>query len=158
LTQNLSLNTGFIYAKTTYESDVPVLGKSLDGGPVDMRGKQVAYAPRYKFTLSGEYEHSLGEALDGFLGVDTVWKSRIRYQQSLQEDETFGSHWIVGGRIGVRGSDDRFTAALFVRNLFNVHEPVTLQQPLANAYRNATAAIYGPNGFRQVGLSLDMRF
>lgn len=163
VTDGLTLNTGFIYAKTTYESSNPIIGKSFSGATnvitaVDIRGQQVAFAPLYKFTMSGEYEHELSSSLKGFLGLDTVWKSRVSYQQSTQASETFEPHWIVGGRIGVRTDDDRMTASIFVRNLFNVHEPVTLQQPLANSYREATAAIYGTNGFRQVGLSLDAKF
>jgi iron complex outermembrane recepter protein len=158
VSDQLLLNTGFICAKTTYESDVPVLGKSLLGDVVDMRGRQVTNAPRYKFTLSGEYSQPLSGSLEAFFAADTVWKSRIRYQQSLQDGETFRPHWTVGGRLGVRNEESRFSASIFVRNLFNVHTPVTLQQPTAQAYRETVAAIFGPNSFRQVGISLDKAF
>lgn len=152
VTQNLTLNTGFIYAKTTYAPGV--IG--IDGS--DMGGEQVIRAPRYKFTMSGQYDQPIGDEAVGFVALDTVWKSRVRYQQSLLENESFRPHWLVGGRIGVKDIDNRFTASIFARNLFNVPEPVALQQPLVNSFPNATGAIYGPASFRQIGISLDARF
>ena len=87
-----------------------------------------------------------------------MWKSRIRYEANSRSETTFHAHWTAGGRIGVRTSDDRFQLAVFGRNLFNVHEP-SLEQ--SDYPYNGTAnigAIYGPQSFRQVGLSLDARF
>ena len=152
VSRGLTLNTGFIYAKTTYPSGY--IG--TDG--TNIGGTQLAYAPRYKFTLSGEYEHRVGTGLKGFLAADTVWKSRIRYEATSVEDSTFRAHWIVGGRIGLRTDDDRYSAALFVRNLFNVHEPLIMQSGFPYSGAANIGAMYGPNSFRNVGLSLDAKF
>jgi iron complex outermembrane receptor protein len=152
VTRELSLNTGFIWAKATYPTGY--LGS--DGS--DLGGQQLAYAPEYKFTLSGEYTAHVSQNFNGFVGVDTIWKSRVSYEQTSVEQSTFGPHWTVGGRIGLRTADDRLSVSVFARNLFNVHEPILAQSGFPYNGAANIGAMYGPNGFRQVGLSLDGRF
>ncbi len=152
VTRNLSLNTGFIWAKATYPTGF--LGS--DGS--NLGGQQLAYAPEYKFTLSGEYTAQLGQNLNGFVAADTIWKSRVSYEETAVEGSTFGPHWTVGGRIGVRTADDRFTVAVFARNLGNVHEPILAQSGFPDSGAANIGAMYGPNGIRPVGLSLDGTF
>jgi iron complex outermembrane receptor protein len=149
---NLSLNTGFIWAKATYPKGF--LG--TDG--TNIGGTQLAYAPEYKFTLSGEYTHQVGNSFKGFLAGDTVWKSRVRYEANSRPDTTFRPHWIVGGRIGLRTEDDRYQIAIFGRNLFDVHEPQLMQSDFPYNGADNVGAIYGAQSFRQVGLSLDAKF
>ncbi|WP_260929009.1 TonB-dependent receptor [Novosphingobium sp. 9] len=155
ITPNLSLNTGFIYAKATYPKGY--LG--TDG--TDIGGSQLAYSPRYKFTLSGEYTVPIGERLGAFLAADTVWKSRIRYEENSYSGTTFRPHWMVGGRMGLRTQDQRYQVSVFVRNLFNVHEPSLMQSSFPYTTDSGEAnvgAIYGPQSFRNVGISLDAKF
>ena len=159
VTPNLSLNTGFIYAKATYP------GGFVGTDGTDIGDTQLANSPRYKFTLSGEYEHEFGNSLAGFLAVDTVWKSRIRYEANSVADTTFRAHWLVGGRVGLRTQDKRYSVSVFVRNLFDVHEPSLMQSSFPYTSTSPTGAseanigaIYGPQSFRNVGISLDARF
>lgn len=152
INRNLSLNTGFIYTKVTYPSGF--LG--TDG--TDIGGTQLAYSPRYKFTLSGEYQQPVNDRVNAFVAVDTVWKSRLRYEANSVSETTYHPHWMVGGRIGVRTEDDRYSAAIFVRNLFNEHEPSLYQSGFPENGATNIGSIYGPQSFRLVGLSLDARF
>ncbi|WP_395393613.1 TonB-dependent receptor [Novosphingobium sp. BL-8A] len=152
ITHNLSLNTGFIYAKATYP------GGFLGTDGTDIGGSQLAYSPRYKFTMSGQYDIPLGERFGGFVSVDTVWKSRIRYEANSLTETTFRPHWMVGGRIGVKTADDRYTVAVFVRNAFNVHEPSLMQSDFPFDGSANIGAIYGPQSYRNVGISLDAKF
>jgi iron complex outermembrane receptor protein len=159
VTPALSLNTGFIYAKATYP------GGFVGTDGTDIGGTQLANSPRYKFTLSGEYEQEFGDTLAGFLAVDTVWKSRVRYEANSVADTTFRAHWMVGGRVGLRTQDQRYSVSVFVRNLFNVHEPSLMQSDFPYTSTSPTGvaegnigAIYGPQSFRNVGISLDAKF
>ena len=152
ITRDLSLNTGFIYTKATYPSGFVGTDGTVIGGT------QLAYAPKYKFTLSGEYQHPVSGTINGFIAADTVWKSRIRYEANSRFEATFRPHWLVGGRIGIRTEDDRFTLAVFGRNLFNVHEPSLYQTDFPYNGSQNVGAIYGPQSFRQVGLSIDAKF
>ncbi|SEJ25798.1 iron complex outermembrane recepter protein [Sphingobium sp. AP50] len=148
----LSLNTGFIYAKATYP------GGFIGTDGTDIGGSQLAYAPKYKFTLSGEYEAPVSSRLNAFVAADTVWKSRVRYEANSRDETTFRSHWLVGGRVGIRTEDDRYSLAIFGRNLFNVHEPSLMQSDFPADGAANIGAIYGPQSFRQVGLSFDAKF
>ena len=118
----------------------------------------MAYSPEYKFTMSGEYTAKLGAGLNGFLAADTIWKSRVYYEQTSVAASSFAAHWTVGGRIGVHTANDQLTFAVFARNLGNVHEPILMQSGFPYAGAANIGAMYGPNGFRQVGISLDGRF
>ncbi|UAK22869.1 TonB-dependent receptor [Sphingomonas nostoxanthinifaciens] len=150
--QGLSVNTGFIYTKATY----PTSFIGTDG--TNIGGSQLAYAPKYKFTFSGEYEHPITDRFKGFIAADAVWKSRVRYEANQIRDTTYLPHWVMGGRLGARTADDRFALAVFARNLFNVHEPLLMQSSLPYNGADNVGAIYGPSSFRQVGLSVDAKF
>lgn len=147
INRNFSIASGFIYANTSYPDNF------LGDDGTDIGGTQLTNAPRYKFTFSGEYRQDVSENLRAFVSADAVWKSKIRYGANSNVNTMYPDHWIVGGRLGISTSDDRFTAAIFVRNLFNEHEPFTL---IANS--TELLAGYSANSFRQVGLSLDAKF
>ena len=150
--EGLSVNTGFIFAKATFPKN------SLGTDGTNIGGSQLPYAPKYKFTFSGEYEHPVSEAFKGFVAGDAVWKSRIRYESNSLRETSYQAHWLVGGRVGVRTADDRYALAIFARNLFDTHEPQLLQSSLPYNGASNVGAIYGPQSFRQVGLSLDAKF
>ncbi len=152
VTKDLSITTGFLYAKATY----PKAFLGTDG--TDIGDTQLAYAPRYKFTFSGQYDQPITDRFKGFVAADAVWKSRIRYEANSISESTFGPHWTAGGRVGVETDDGRYQAAIFVRNLFNVHEPELVQSSFPYSGGANVGAIYGPGSFRQVGISLDGKF
>lgn len=148
----LSVNTGFIWAKATYPKNF------LGTDNTNIGDTQLAYAPEYKFTFSGEYERLVTSNAKAFLAADTVWKSRIRYEANSRTETTFRPHWTVGGRVGLRTEDDRYQLALFARNLFNVHEPQLMQSDFPYDGATNVGAIYGAQSYRQIGLSLDAKF
>jgi len=152
VTRELSLNTGFIWAKATYPDGF------LGSDSSNLGGHQLAFAPEYKFTLSGEYTTRVSDTASAFIAADTIWKSRVSYEQTSITQSTFGAHWTVGGRIGMHLVNDRLTVAVFARNLGNVHEPILMQSSFPYSGAANIGAMYGPNGFRQVGLSLDGKF
>ncbi|MBI1686754.1 TonB-dependent receptor [Caulobacter hibisci] len=148
----LSLNTGVIYNPVTY----PKGFTAQDGS--DLGGEQMANAPKWKFTLSGEYRHAVAGTIEGFVAADTVYKSAVRYAASTDETVTFDAHWTVGGRIGVRDPDKGWTAAIFVRNLTDSHEPTVRYANFPDGSIGSYGQILTPQSFRLVGLSLDARF
>ena len=150
--QGLSVNTGFIWAKATYPGNYT----GTDG--TNIGGQQLAYAPEYKFTVSGEYEHLVAEHYKAFFSPDAIWKSRVRYEANSIGASTFGPHWMVGGRLGVRTENDRYELAVFGRNLFNVHEPELIQSGFPFGGAANLGVIYGQQSFRQLGLQLDAKF
>jgi iron complex outermembrane receptor protein len=148
----LSLNTGLIYNPVTYPKGFTAQDFT------DLGGEQMANAPKWKFTLSGEYRHAVAGDVEGFLAADTVYKSTVRYAASTDPNINFDAHWSVGGRIGLRDPDKGWTAAIFVRNLTNSHEPVVRYANFPDGSIGSYGQILTPQSFRLVGLSLDARF
>jgi iron complex outermembrane receptor protein len=128
--------------------------------------------PKDKFTLTADYTHSVG-GLNGFVSMDTVYKSDIRFGPTADERFIYPSHWTVGARLGVRSQTGTWSVALFARNLTNEHEPITLfggpaftspspfappGSAAANGFVNGISQIYAASELRQVGLTVDVHF
>lgn len=145
----LSVDSGLAYVDAVYPHGF--LG--TDG--VDLGGQEVINVSKWKLTESSEYEAKVNDRIRGFIGVDAVWRSRMRYSAASNQALTFGAHWIVGGRLGLRDSKTGVEVALFARNLFNVHEPVLRFSSIIGP---SFTQILGENSFRTVGVSARLQF
>jgi iron complex outermembrane receptor protein len=148
--RGLSINGGVIYVHATY----PKGFFGTDG--TDLGGYQVINSARWKATASAEYQTRFTDSMKGFVGGDTVYRSRVRYITAGTDDVTFRPHFITGGRLGVRLNDDKYEIAIFGRNLFNVHEP-TLRYNSAIATATYTQILTDAS-YRVVGLSGNVKF
>lgn len=151
VSDNLTLSFGAIWSQVQYPDGFA----GQDGS--DLSGEQLVGAPEFKVTLSGEYSQPVSDALEAFLALDSVYKSDIRFYPSTDPRSTYGGHVTLGGRVGVRSSDGRWTGAIFVRNLTNNHEPVYRLLNFPDG-TGGTGQILTAQSFRQVGASVDFRF
>jgi iron complex outermembrane receptor protein len=150
---NLTLNGGFIYNPVTYPDGYT--GSDADEAYDDLGGTQVTGAPKYKFTLSGEYVIGLANNFQGFVNIDTTYKSLVHIYPSTNSDFDVAEHWITGGKIGVRFPDRQTTLSLYVRNIGNTPDPINIYPgPMAGDVQQ----IVGKQGLRVVGISLDKSF
>lgn len=152
----VTLNSGILYNDARY----PHGFLASDG--TDLGGDELINAPLWKLTVSGEYRHAINDRLEGFLDADGVYKSSIRLYPSASNLYVFHNNWIGGLRAGVEAADQRWSASVFVRNLFDVHTPLTFYPfPLTFAFRNTPSALWGDYGLttgRMVGFSGSFRF
>lgn len=148
--ESLSLNTGLMYNRATY----PTGYIASDGQLIE--GQQLRGAPKWKFTLSGEYSHQVANAFEGFVALDAVHKSKIRHAVAVDPLIMYGAHWHLGGRLGLRAEEGRWSVAIFGRNLLDEREPVyrILNSPAPGTY----GQILSTQSYRTVGLSFDARF
>lgn len=130
----------------------------------NVKGTQLTGAPRWKFTLSGEYEHALPYLKwNGFVSSDVVYRSNIRFVASRNPEAESGAHAIVGARIGVRSPQNAWSVALFARNLFDerysqfTYAPYLLSALSSPGIETSGHAL-STESFRFVGLTLDARF
>lgn len=159
-THDLNLSGGLIYNIATYG---PLYSSNEDGASVNVRGHQIAGAPRWKVNLAAEYSHDLGDNLQGFISADLVYTSSVDFAEYSDPLQTVPGHAIVGARLGVRSPDKRWSIAVFARNLFDDRAPVFLYAPylLANTTAPGVTAVgrsYSTDSFRLVGVTLDGRF
>lgn len=161
--QGLVFNVGGIYNTVKY----PFGFKGEDGS--DLTGAQLKFVPKVKITASGEYTTYLTDLVKGYLSLDAVYKSAIRLDVRNNSGPSFAiddivnypGHLTLGGRVGVRSENDRWNVGIFARNLTNNHEPVLIIPripPAFHAQSTSIGTIFTRQSFRQVGLSVDLRF
>jgi outer membrane receptor protein involved in Fe transport len=162
LSNSLSFTAGYIYNPIKYPTGF--LGD--DGGTLS--GEQVLSAPLHKLALSGEYVRSLASGLKGYLNLNAVYKSDLRLSPrggvgapANQLDKyVYPSHTTIGASIGVKSANDRWSAALFGRNLTSEREPIGY---LANTFAGALdgGVRAWPDGgvtLKQVGLKVEFKY
>jgi len=165
---DLTLNGGLIYNDATYG---PFLVACTPGamprcpasGILNVDGDQLQATPKWKLTFAGEYAHDLTGSLQGFASADVVYTSKINFNQFPDPAQEVGARAIVGGRLGVRAADGKWSAAIFARNLFDERTPVFLYAPylLSGATAPGITAVgrsYSAESFRLLGISLDAKF
>jgi iron complex outermembrane recepter protein len=130
-----SVNAGYQFNDVRYPKtilnaagvSVPYLG---DDG-LNIGGTQFLFAPKHKFTLSGEYSAELGESMEVFLNANLIHKSKVLLAARTDPRYRFAAHELVNLGLGVRHPDNNWTASVFVRNLTKSREPTAY---LANTF------------------------
>lgn len=145
---NFTINASAVYNDARYPSDYS------DQAGVTLKGEQIAFAPRFAATISGEFVQPLRGALEGFVSLDARYRSKTRLSDSrvaeaLSKDK---ERFILGGRIGVR-VDEKWSVALFANNLGGSRMPGVYNLLLGNL-----AAYYSTQSQRQVGLQAQIEF
>lgn len=158
----LTINGGLTYDEATYGS---YTAQNIELNFVNVRGDQLAFAPKWKATLSAEYTHPVTNWANGFIQADVVYKSKINFDAAPDARTTLADQTTVGARIGLRSPEGRWGASIFVRNLFDQRIPANLQVgPLENVIGGigggvpSVAHVLTVDSFRLVGFSLDGRF
>ncbi len=166
----LTLNGGFMYDRATYPGGY--LTACTQVGPKcpnnstaveDVGGTQLIAAPKFKFTLTPAYNADIYPWLDGFISADMVYKTDIRFQPSTDTRDHTGNHFILGFRMGVRDPDEKWSIALFGRNILNAYNPSYLFAPYlfsgaASPGIDTVGQAISTESFPFFGLSIDGRF
>ncbi len=132
----LTLNGGFMYDRVTYPRGYLVacsqVGPSCPNNSnavEDAGGTQLIAAPKFKFTLTPAYNADIYPWLNGFISADMVYKTDIRFEPSTDTRDHTGNHFVLGFRMGLRDPDDKWSIALFGRNILNAYNPAFLYAP-----------------------------
>jgi iron complex outermembrane recepter protein len=170
ITTGLSFNAGYVYDIAKYPNGYTGYDpNNLLGGKTDLSNQQLVGVPKNKVSLSVEYAHAIGAAVQAFVSADTVFKSAMRLGPTADPRFVFPQNWNTGLRVGVRAPSDQWSVALFARNLGKDREPVTLfggpsfTPPGVNpgAPAGGVNGISGwatVNSLRQVGITADVKF
>jgi iron complex outermembrane recepter protein len=145
---NLTVNASAVYNVAKYPSDY------FDQARAPLVGEQIAFAPRFAATISGEFVQPLSDQLEAFISLDGRYRSQTRLSDSriadaLSKDK---ERFIFGGRIGLR-VDEQWNVALFANNLGASRIPSVYNLLLGNL-----AAFYSTQSQRQIGLQAQLEF
>ena len=153
----LTVNLGAAYTKTRFGDGY--LQPDYTGAIVDVSIDQPG--AQFKGTVSTEYTTKLSDGVNGFIQADMVYNPRRYSNAAADRILSIQGAAIVGGRIGLRTSNDLYGLSLYARNLFDTFRasarfatPTAPQQldPLS------FSQFVGPESRRVIGLSLDARF
>jgi iron complex outermembrane receptor protein len=122
-------------------------------------GQRLLYSPKNKATLSADYSWNLPGDYELKLGGDMVYKSRVRFCNSLDENCAFGGHTISSLRLVLNSPNDKWSAQVYARNLGDIRAPNAIIYPLpGKGAGSGFAYSLGENSFRRVGMTLDYHF
>jgi iron complex outermembrane receptor protein len=166
----LTLNGGFMYDRATYPkgyltacTQVSARCANTSNATEDVGGTQLIAAPKFKFTLTPAYTGDIYPWLSGFISADMVYKTDIRFQPSTDTRDHTGNHFVLGFRMGVKNPDDKWSVALFGRNILNAYNPSYLFAPYlfsgaASPGVDTTGQAISTESFPFFGLSIDGHF
>jgi iron complex outermembrane receptor protein len=122
-------------------------------------GERLLYSPKNKATFSADYSWDLPGDYELKLGGDLVYKSRVRFCNSLDENCGFRGHTMSSLRLTLNSPDNKWSAGLYARNLGDIRAPNAIIYPLPGKGADSGFAYgLGENSFRRVGVTLDYRF
>jgi iron complex outermembrane recepter protein len=117
VTDNFSINAGYQY------NDVKFPTGFVGNDGISLSRQQFLNAPKHKFTLSGDLGVPVSDSVEAFVNANFVYKSKVLLAQNGNPLYRFKGHELINGSIGVRSSNDKWSASLFVRNLTKQREP-----------------------------------
>ena len=152
-------SAGYIYNNATYPSGFTgdVEGFRPGDMTADLGGEQVQYAPEHKLTLTGEYTLPITGSIEGFVNTNIVYRSEVLLANFAPDITTVDSNTTIGGSIGVRSPDRRWSAALFGRNITSERVPVGF---LGQPFPDGAVRSWPQAGIttRLIGFKVDVNF
>jgi iron complex outermembrane receptor protein len=125
----------------------------------DVGGRRLLYSPKQKVTASADYSWDLPGDYELRLGGDLVYKSRVRYCNSVDDNCSFGGHTISSLRLVLNAPDNKWSAQIYARNLNDTRVPNAIIYPLpGKGAGSGFAYSLGENSFRRVGVTVDYKF
>jgi iron complex outermembrane recepter protein len=131
----LTINAGYQFNDVRFPKSVPnALGVQVpyvgDDG-VDISDTQFLFAPKHKFTISGEYAVPVSASLEAFFNANLVYKSEVLLAARGDPRYRFPAHELLNLGIGVRHPDGNWSLSVFARNVTKSREPAAY---LANTF------------------------
>ena len=114
-TRGLSLQGNVTYANSKILSNFPSL--SPIGVPINLQGETFELTPKWSGNASVDYDRSLSERLNGFVGIEMNFQSRQHGGYGGDPLFTIDPYTLLDLRAGIRDPQDKWRAQLWIRNL-----------------------------------------
>lgn len=119
-TDELTIDLGAAYLDTTIKKWMAVDGVNSTYGNVlyiDASGQELANSPKWQFNGTVTYEWLISENLLAMVAADGAYKDTTT--GGVNPENATDDYFIANARVGVRDADDRWSATLWMRNVFN---------------------------------------
>jgi iron complex outermembrane receptor protein len=116
-------------------------------------GNVLPNSPKFTFSVNGSYDVPLSDKMVGFLRANYNYRSSVNFSANGDPLTAQRAYGILGGQIGLRSEDGRWSAAVFGRNLLGTRFVTAIGN--GGSYQNAwltSAAI------RTIGVLVDFKF
>jgi iron complex outermembrane receptor protein len=143
------------------------VGPTPASGTQNLAGARLANAPRFKYSISANYEVILPTLpFNGFIQADWVHQSSVNFDIGGNPRAFQEGYGILNGSVGIEGSNDkRFRVAFFVNNLLNKQYATAItpasgsnSDPGVNNVNIATNQFLPRDSRRYVGLRARVRY
>ncbi len=119
-------------------------------------GNRLTNAPALTFSLFGRYEKPIGD-LTAFVQGSFQYRDKVSFSAAGDPNLVENDYGLVNGSIGIGRSDGRWTATVFVKNLFDkFYATNIISQPVLNA-PGVYSQFFTPDSRRLVGVSLGLK-
>ena len=124
----LSFTAGATYLDAKVKQYVGVIGEQVSGGlrlPVtaSYAGVELPFAPRWQYSIRGDYNFDLSGSLQAFVGAGVNGQSRsigvLTVSEAERETYKINSRAIVNANIGIQSTSGTWRAQIWGRNIFN---------------------------------------
>ena len=119
-------------------------------------GNRLTNAPALTFSLFGRYEAPIGD-LKAFVQGSYQYRNKVSFSAAGDPNLVEQDYGIANGSIGIGQSDGRWTATVFVKNLFDkFYATNIISQPVLNA-PGVYSQFFTPDSRRLIGVSLGLK-
>ncbi len=161
---DLTVNGGLAY--TDAKVDNPQFTAGVNVADVVPAGTQLAYAPKWKGSLGGEYRIRTGGFADVILGSQGSFQSsqisNFVGNAFIRGRSTIAPYGLVDASIGLADRDDQFRVTFQVKNLFDTHFYAAISDggPLSagNTGSSSYVAIIPREADRYFGITARVKF
>jgi iron complex outermembrane receptor protein len=116
-------------------------------------GKVLPNAPKFTYSLNGNYDVPVTDALTAFVKANYNYRSSVNFSANGDPATAQRGYGIAGGQLGLRGPGERWDLAVFVRNLFDTRFVTAITNN--GLYQTAWVT---SDASRTVGIVLDAKF
>jgi iron complex outermembrane recepter protein len=168
--KGLTISTNVDYLDAYYQSfvnDSCWLGETFAEGCVptgvgtavvnNSSGNRLADAPAWTASVFADYTAPINSKLNMSVSGNFFHKSGVYWTSSNSPFTYATGYSLIGLSGGVDDAEGKWGVRLFVKNLANKHFASRIQD-VASGQRGDEQQYFDPEGFRYVGISVDMRY
>ena len=131
--EDIDVNLGATVVDTQYrENLVGIDGRPLSNALFQLPGRRISNSSLWTLTGAFTYTPPIGgSGLSGLFYIDGRYQSEFNTGSDLDLEKMQDDYFVVNGRIGLRGPDDRWGIELWGRNLFDEnYQQVAFDAPI----------------------------